>query len=235
MYMYNHVSHECRFAIVNKHGLLAMTNNFLTETLFSIPLSVDVVPVVESAPSAQVPTLLTNVTTPHASHHHNNHHHHHHHGKGEEISDNSRDMTGGGDNTVHQNRVTESTLSQSDSHEILHNGIPNTDTLGVGSNTESQENLLDSHSKNCRNQKDTLEEKSNSGSKVADLINTYEETAKLSQSSSDSVKSSRVEGRGEDVEIVGKGRVARVMSMVVEQSYLQPPQTLVLHEVRNIQ
>ena len=136
----------------------------------------------------------------------------------------------GSNDAVLQNRVTESTLSHAHSHEILHNGIPNTDTSG--SNTESQENLLDTHGKNCHNQKNTLEEKSNSGSKVADLISTYEETAKLSQSSSDSVKSSRVEeGRGGDVEIVGKGKVSRVMSMMMEQSCLQP-QTLVLREVR---
>ena len=203
-----------------------------------LSLSVDVVPVVESAPSAQVPTLLTNITTPHTSHHHNHHHHHHHHAKGEETNgsrDNSRDLTegGSGDNAAHQTRVTESTLSHSHSHEILHNDVPNTDTLGIGSNRESQENLLDTHSKNSRNQKNNLGEKSNSGSKVADLINTYEETAKLSQSSSDSVKSSRVEGTGGDVEIVGKGRVARVMSMMMEQSCLQP-QTLVLHEVRHV-
>ena len=70
-------------------------------------------------------------------------------------------------------------------------------------------------------------EKSNSGSKVADLICNYEETAKLSQSSSESVKVGRVEGEGERV---GRGKVGRVMSMVTEHA-LDQPQTLILHEV----
>ena len=105
------------------------------------------------------------------------------------------------------------------------------DVSGIGSNTESQEDLLDStrngkNRRNCRSQK-TMGEKTNSASKVADLICSYEETAKLSQSSSESVKITRVVGEGEGVE---RGKVGRVMSMVTDHAFSQP-QTLILQEV----
>lgn len=227
--------------------------------------SVDVVPIVESAPSAQLPTLLTNLTpTTNTTSRHHNHHHRHHviretgargdihtRQEGTTQQDNDNDD----DDRIHIQTTSETnnnTMIISRSHDNLHtHNLESSSGVGIGSNTESQEDLLDD--KNRRNRSDgkqtQMGENSNSGSKVADLINTYEETAKLSQSSSDSVKMTRVEseGRGEveilgrrkmesgergDVEIVGRGKIGRVMSMVTEHAFSQP-QTLVLKEVRN--
>ena len=73
-------------------------------------------------------------------------------------------------------------------------------------------------------------EKTNSGSKVANLISSYEDTAKLSQSSSESVKITRVVGEMREGEGVERGKVGRVMSMVTDHAFSQP-QTLILQEV----
>ena len=219
--------------------------------------SVDVVPVVESAPSAQVPTILTSLPTPPAitpSHSHNHHHHRNHHHKTSGRQDGS-----GGHRTGHKRRNSKKegkrepgvgdtienghqTLADALSHESLatdplnssHNSSSTAhDVSGIGSNTESQEDLLDStrNDKNRRNQK-TMGEKTNSGSKVADLICSYEETARLSQSSSESVKIGRVVGEGvvREGEVGERGKVGRVMSMVTEHAFSQP-QTLILQEV----
>lgn len=180
--------------------------------------SVDVVPIVESAPSAQVPTLLKTSTS-----HHNNHEQHRVSSK---ERDDRQEVAPGGDDdrTRIQTRNTESIISHSHSHDFLtHSGCNNTDTSGIGSNTESQEDLLDKNHRNKHNTNE-LTEKLNSGSKVADLITSYEESSKLSQSSSDSVKISRKSETGR------RGKVGRVVSMVTEHS--SKPQTLILQEVR---
>lgn len=186
--------------------------------------SVDVVPIVESAPSAQVPTLLTDITTSSSTSHHN---HHHNHVNGNGRGDDRQELTPDKDD----DRINVQTRStQSHSHDqFAHSEWNYTDVSVIGSNTESQEDLLDKNRRNQHNT-DALADKSNSGSKVADLITSYEESAKLSQSSSDSVKGSALERR-EKTESVGKGRVGRVVSMVTERSF--KPQTLVLQEVRN--
>ena len=137
------------------------------------------------------------------------------------------------------------TLTHALSHDSLSNDPLNSsnnsssmghNVSGIGSNTESQEDLLDScNDKNRRNRQGqkTMGEKTNSGSKVADLISSYEETARLSQSSSESVKITRVTGEQgveREEEEVGRGKVGRVMSMVTEHAFSQP-QTLILQEV----
>lgn len=186
--------------------------------------SVDVVPIVESAPSAQVPTLLTDITTSTSTPHHN---HHHHQVNGNGRGDDRQELTPGRDD----DRIKVQTRStQSHSHDqFTHSEWNYTDVSVIGSNTESQEDLLDKNRRNHHNT-NVLADTSNSGSKVADLISSYEESAKLSQSSSDSVKGSVLERR-EKTESVGKGRVGRVVSIVTECSF--KPQTLVLQEVRN--
>ena len=218
--------------------------------------SVDVVQVVDQdTPSVQVPTIFTSLPTPPVTTHHHthtNHHHHHHtpHTKGEAGShrhsktkkkrregDREEEREGG---TTDTRESEQPALTHSVSHDSLTtspqdhtNPVPNTDVSeGIGSNTESQEDLLDTHDKNrCnRHGKRNMGEKSNSGSKVADLINSYEETAKLSQSSSESVKIGRVGEVVREEERVGRGKVVRVMSMVTEHAYSQP-QTLIVHEV----
>ena len=203
------------------------------------------VPVVESAPSAQVPTILTSLPTPPSSSHHQTHHNHHHTKTDATPTHRHHTTT---KNTTRKETVSTDTrenglpsLTHRLSHESLtqdpsHHDTTNTERSvshdvsgggGIGSNTESQEDLLDNTcDKNTHNRR-TMGEKSNSGSKVADLICNYEETAKLSQSSSESVKVGRVEGEGERV---GRGKVGRVMSMVTEHA-LDQPQTLILHEV----
>ena len=190
------------------------------------------VPVVESAASAQVPTLLTDITTPPTSHHHQRHRSTNHvNGVGQDTAGGRRQDVASVEEGLLDvwSTRTEPVLVHSCSHDsLLRNDHVN--LSGIGSNTESQEDLLETHDQNHCNRhhnKTTMGEKSNSGSKVADLINTYEETAKLSQSSSDSVKSFKVEevrrdvevvgkGRG-DVEIVGRGRVGRGDVGVVEK------------------
>lgn len=196
--------------------------------------SVDVMPLGESAPSAQVPTLLTNITTPTSRHHHSHHQHNETiHVSGGDQQDETPHAGEDDDRITAQTRGTESVFSHSRSRECLRNKYRNVDNSGIGSNTESQEDLLDTHSRNCHNQQenDALVEKSNSGSKVADLIITYEESAKLSQSSSESPISSKVEMRGR-TEVAERGKVGRVVSMMTEHSYAQP-ETLVLQEVRH--
>lgn len=186
--------------------------------------SVDVVPIVESAPSAQVPTLLTDITTSTSPSHHN---HHLHHVNGNARGDDRQEVTLGRDDDRIEVQ-TRSTKSHSHDH-LTHSEWNYIDVSVIGSNTESQEDLLDKNRRNQHNA-NVLAEKSNSGSKVADLISSYEESAKLSQSSSDSVKGSMMERR-EKTETGGKGRVGRVVSMVTERSF--QPQTLVLQEVSN--
>lgn len=194
--------------------------------------SVDVVPVIESAPSARVPTF-TSIVTPPTSHRHRNHtkHHHSRHSERRDEGFDSKSQT------VTRRDYALSTLSRGSavtikharSHDSLHNS--NADMANLGSNTESQEDLLDSQSKNRLNHhnKKTMGEKSNSGSKVAELISSYEETAKLSQSSSDSVKSLRIERNKGSVESE-RAKVSRVMSTVTDRAFSKP-QTLVLREV----
>ena len=216
------------------------------------------VPVVESAPSAKIPTLLidlptpttasnittttttTTTTTPHDSTRHKPHVREDRvHGGSCAHVPQQQDTPPEQDDDNDEDRIHEQTavtMVHSRSHDCLlhtHN-LESSSGVGIGSNTESQEDLLDD--RNCQNKHDRnntqMGDKSNSGSKVADLISTYEESAKLSQSSSESVKLSRVEqsrGRG-DGEILGRNKVGRVMSMMTEHAYLQP-QTLVLQEV----
>ena len=200
-------------------------------------ISVDVVPVIESAPSARLPTF-TSITTPPTSHRHHDHHHHHHskHREGRQGTGSKRLGLTNVEDTGHQRQHRESKgiLKHARSHDNLHSNNNNntTDSAGFGSNTESLENLLDAGNQNQLNHHNThtMGEKSNSGSKVAELISSYEETAKLSQSSSDSGRSFKMErerGEGESGE---RARVGRVMSIVTEHAYSKP-QTLVLREV----
>lgn len=224
--------------------------------LFSV-CSVDVVPVLASAPSAQVPTIFTSLPTPPAittSHPHNHHHHHrnHHHktsgadgmhrtghkrkGSKKEGDRKAGSDTGNGPPTI-THALSHDSLSNDPLNSSNNSSSMGHDVSGIGSNTESQEDLLDScNDKNRRNRQGqkTMGEKTNSGSKVADLISSYEETARLSQSSSESVKITRVseeQGVGrEEEEEVGRGKVGRVMSMVTEHAFSQP-QTLILQEV----
>lgn len=187
-------------------------------------------PIVESAPSVQVPTLLTNITTS-TSHCHHNHHQDHVNGNGRRDNEQEVAQDRDDDRIKVQTRSTKQILLHSNSHDHLtHSECNDTDASVIGSNTESQEDLLD---KNRSNQYNTnvLAEKTNLVSKVADLISSYE-SAKLSQSSSDSVKESILERR-EKTETAGRGRVGRVVSMVTAHS--SKPQTIVLQEVRNTQ
>lgn len=187
--------------------------------------SVDVVPVIESTQSAQLPTFTSIITPPTAHRNHNSHHHSkHREGRHGTNSKRRRNLTKVDNSGLP--RQNKAMLKHSRSHDNLHTS--NMDSAGFGSNTESREDLLDTRKKNNHN-RHTMREKSNSGSKVAELINSYEETAKLSQSSSDSVSSLKTEKRG-NVESGDRARVGRVMSMVTEHAYCKP-QTLVLRQV----
>ena len=215
------------------------------------------VPVVESAPSAQVPTIFTSLPTPPAittSHPHNHHHHHrNHHHKTSSSKDGTHHRTGHKRRSTKKEvkRETDSDMNengpQTFAHTLSHDSLTSdplnnshtgssiaNDVSGIGSNTESQEDLLDStcNGKNRRNRRSqkTMGEKTNSGSKVANLISSYEDTAKLSQSSSESVKITRVVGEMREGEGVERGKVGRVMSMVTDHAFSQP-QTLILQEV----
>lgn len=171
--------------------------------------SVDIVPVVESKPSARVPTLLTNI------------------GKGRGRKDVEEEVDG----RPRKGSGTESTFYLARSHDNLLDLPNNHSTNGIGSNTESQEDLLDTRSKNLRNQQEKKmgvgQRRPNSGSKIASLISSYEETAKLSQSPPQSPKRTRVGGGSQKGR---RERVGRVMSIVAPQSYAKP-EKLVL-EVR---
>ena len=196
--------------------------------VFIVSCSVDVVPVVESAPSARVPTLLTNITTPSSPPHH--------HGEGEgeaedevdgsQRQDDCREQQEDGDKRIMiKISGTESPFLHALSRECLKE-IANTENSGIGSNTESQDDLLDTQARNLHNRHEENKrlglKRPGSGSKVANLISNYEESAKLSQGSSS--ESGGLEGRW------GKDRVGRVISMVTPQSYSKP-ETLVLQEV----
>ena len=174
--------------------------------------SVDIVPVVESKPSARVPTLLTNIGKMGQ-------------GKGR------RGMEEETDGRPRKGSGIESTFCLARSHDNLHDLSNNRSSNGIGSNTESQEDLLDTHSKNLRNQQEKRmgvgQRRPNSGSKIASLISSYEETAKLSQSPPPSPKRTRVGGGSQKGR---RERVGRVMSIVAPHSYAKP-EKLVL-EVR---
>lgn len=200
--------------------------------------SVDVIPVVDRTPSVQIPTLLSNIGTT------------------EQNPDKAvptrhlREKK-----KAHKDNGVGSNLLHTHSNDCLHE--LSSDRSGIGSNTESQEDLLDTRAKNRRNRQGSettdlvldahaknlrnrhaSESSSNSPStKVADLIGNFEETARLSQGSG----SNRTDGfkmmSPVEVEVggcangesveVGKERVGRVVSTETPQSYAKP-ETLVL-------
>ena len=173
--------------------------------------SVDVVPVEESKPSPRVPTLLTNIGRTGGGE-----------GKsvkeeaGEEESERIHRQGGGSNSTLY-------CLHSHGSLQDLSNNHGNSN--GIGSNTESQEDLLDAHSKNLRNQEEnrvwSLPRTPSSGTKIVSLISSYAETSQRSQSPPLS-PGRLARGRSVDDLTRKEKKVDRVVSLLAPHSYAKP-------------
>ena len=165
----------------------------------------------ESKPSPRVPTLLTNIGRTEG---------------GEEKSVKDEEREEESERIHRQGGGSKSTLYLLHSHGSLQDLSNNhSSSNGIGSNTESQEDLLDAHSKNLRNQQEkrmwSLPRRPNSGTKIANLINSYEETSQHSQSPPLS-PGQLVRGRSFDDMTRKEKKVDRVVSLVAPHSYAKP-------------
>jgi len=158
--------------------------------------SVDIVPVVESRPSASIPTLITEITDDHRT-----------------------------PPARRKGSETESTVNSLQSRETLLDSStesPFHSRRGIGSNTESQEDLLED-ARNQKNLKEILKFQDLSNGSVANILNSYKHKG-VGQKT---VLGLGVENNGLSAPVI-KERVERVHSTVAPRSYTAP-EKLVLH------
>lgn len=168
----------------------------IKKNTYCTPYSVDIVPVVESRPSASIPTLITEITDDHRT-----------------------------PPARRKGSETESTVNSLQSHETLLDSStdsPLHSRRGIGSNTESQEDLLED-ARNQKNLKEILKYQDLSNGSVANILNSYKHKG-VGQKT---VLGLGVENNGLSAPVI-KERVERVHSTVAPRSYTAP-EKLVLH------